>query len=66
MILKEKAQRWNGDREIQGLLRVINQDDALAKLTRKFSDGNAKKLLAAPLNRVSLRRSGCRMSNSIS
>ena len=54
MILKEKAQRWNADKEIQGLLKIINQDDALAKLTKKFSDANAKKLLGAPLNRVEL------------
>jgi xylose isomerase len=54
MILKEKAARWNADKEIQGLLKVINQDDALSKLTKNFSDANAKKLLAAPLNRVEL------------
>src|SRR5215207_7575132 len=54
MILKEKAARWNGDGEIQGLLKVINQDDAIGKLTKKFSEQNAKKLLDAPLNRVQL------------
>src|SRR6185295_13624988 len=34
-ILKEKAQRWNADKEIQGLLQVINQQDPLSKLTKK-------------------------------
>jgi hypothetical protein len=34
---------------------VINQDDVnLAKLTKRFSPGNAKKLLDAPLDRVEL------------
>src|SRR5215213_4200661 len=42
MILAEKARRWNGDAEIQGLLKQINvQDAALSKLTRKFSTANA-------------------------
>lgn len=55
MILKEKAQRWNADAEIQGLLKTINQEDqSLSKLTRKYSSGNAKKLLEAPLDRHTL------------
>ncbi|HWE95687.1 MAG TPA: xylose isomerase [Tepidisphaeraceae bacterium] len=55
MILKEKAARWNADKEIQGLLNVINvQDAGLSKLTKKYSSANAKKLLAAPLDRVEL------------
>jgi xylose isomerase len=54
MILKEKAARWNGDGEIQGLLKVINQDDPIGKLTKRFSEGNAKKLLDAKLDRVEL------------
>ena len=57
MILKEKAQRWNADKEIQSLLRQINQDDAISKLTKKFSEGNAKKLLDAPLDRIELAKS---------
>ena len=35
-------------------LKIINQDDAISKLTKKFSDANAKKLLSAPMNRVEL------------
>ncbi|HEY8748431.1 MAG TPA: xylose isomerase [Tepidisphaeraceae bacterium] len=54
MILKEKAARWNADSDIQGLLKVINQQDALSKLTKKYSSANAKKLLAAPLDRKAL------------
>ncbi len=55
MILREKARRWNADGEIQELIREINvEDSALGKLTRKFSQDNAKKLLAAELDRVEL------------
>ena len=57
MVLKEKAQRWNEDREIRALLNEINAGDAnLEKLTKKFSAGNAKRLLEAPLDRVELAR----------
>ncbi|MDB5324449.1 MAG: xylose isomerase, partial [Phycisphaerales bacterium] len=46
MILREKARKWNADAEIQGLLKQINTEDIMmSKLTKKFSDGNAKKLL---------------------
>ena len=58
MILKEKAERWNKDREIQGLLKKINAEDPISKLTKKFSVQNAKKLLAAPLDRVKLAQRG--------
>ena len=55
MILKEKAARWNADAEIQGLLQQINvQDPEVSRLTKKYSSQNAKKLLAAPLDRVDL------------
>jgi xylose isomerase len=55
MILREKAQRWNADKEIQQLLREINvEDQNLSKLTKRYSSGNAKKLLDAPLDRVEL------------
>lgn len=55
MILKEKAAKWNADGEIQQLLKVINlEDQPLGKLTRKYSPASAKKLLAAPLDRVKL------------
>jgi xylose isomerase len=55
MILKEKAAQWNANKKIQALLEEINvQDAALSKLTKKFSAGNAKKLLDAPLDRIEL------------
>ncbi len=55
MILKEKVGRWNADKEIQGLLKLINTEDVgMSKLTKKFSTGNAKKLLEAPLDRIEL------------
>jgi xylose isomerase len=55
MILRDKARRWNADAEIQGLLKRINvEDGAMSKLTRKFSDANAKKLLSADLDRIEL------------
>ena len=54
-ILKEKAARWNADKEIQGLLDTINvQDASLSKLTKRYSSANAKKLSAAPLDRIEL------------
>jgi xylose isomerase len=54
MILKEKAARWNADREIQSIVKKVNVQDPISGLTRRFSAGNAKKLLAAPLDRVKL------------
>ncbi len=55
MILREKAERWNKDPEIQGLLKQINRSDILLeKLTKKFSTGNANKVLEAQLDRVEL------------
>jgi len=55
MILREKARRWNADAEIAGLLKRINvEDSSIAKLTKKFSDGSAKKLLGTDLDRVEL------------
>src|SRR5438874_4210120 len=46
MILRDKAQRWNNDAEIQGISKRINVGDpGIEKLTKKFSGANAKKLL---------------------
>jgi xylose isomerase len=59
MILREKARRWNKDKEIQGLLRQINvEDPAMSRLTRKFSPGNARKLLAGALDYRKLAKPG--------
>jgi xylose isomerase len=55
MILREKAQRWNNDLEIQALLKEINVGDSnLEKLTKKFAADNARKLLDAPFDRAAL------------
>jgi xylose isomerase len=55
MILKEKAAKWNADREVQQLRQEINVGDVnYEKLTKKYSEGNAKKLLDAPLDRIEL------------
>jgi xylose isomerase len=55
MILRDKARRWNADSEIQGLLKRVNvEDSGMSKLTKKFSDANAKKLLGADLDRAEL------------
>src|SRR5207245_8435138 len=55
MILKEKAERWNTDKEIQAIVKEENsEDNGDAKLTRKNRSDNAKKLLAEPLDRVQL------------
>jgi xylose isomerase len=55
MILKEKAERWNTDKEIQAIIKQINtEENGISKLTRKYSSANAKKLLAEPLDRVEL------------
>jgi xylose isomerase len=55
MILKEKAARWNADKDVQALRNEINTGDPnLEKLTKKYSSGNARKLLEAPLDRVEL------------
>jgi xylose isomerase len=52
MILKEKAARWNADRQIQALLKQINvTDPATEKLTKKFTKQNAARLMALPLDR---------------
>lgn len=54
-LLKEKAERWNKDPEIQGILKEINVNEPLlSKLTKKYSSKNAKKLLSTPLDRVTL------------
>jgi xylose isomerase len=54
-LLAEKVKRWNGDAEIQGLLKTINvQDAGLSALTKRFTPDGAKQLLAAPLDRVEL------------
>ena len=55
MILKEKAERFNNDKEIQGLLKTINvADKPMEQLLKKHSAASQKKLLAADLDRAKL------------
>ncbi|MGF1635202.1 MAG: xylose isomerase [Phycisphaerae bacterium] len=55
MILKDKADRWNNDKEIQGLLKEINvQQKDLQDLTKRFSKSKAKKLLEESFDRPKL------------
>ena len=58
MILKERAERWNKDAEIQGLLKQINvEDSALSKLTQKYSPEAAAKLANTTFDRKALAES---------
>jgi len=58
-LLKEKAEKWNKDAEIQALLKQINvAAPEVEELTKKFSAANAKKLLETPLDRVALANIG--------
>jgi xylose isomerase len=55
MILREKAQRWNADAEIQGLLKEINLVDAnLEKLIKRHTPVNARRLLDMTFDRAEL------------
>ena len=58
IILKEKAERWNKDAEIQGLLKQINvEDTALSKLTTKYSPEAGTKLGSTMFDRNALAQS---------
>jgi xylose isomerase len=55
MILKDKAQRWNNDAEVQGLLKEINVGEAnLDKLTKRHTPVNARRLLDMTFDRAQL------------
>jgi xylose isomerase len=55
LILKEKAERFNGDKDIQALLAEINADDgSLAGITKTYSRANAEALKAAAFDRPAL------------
>jgi len=59
LILKEKAERWNNDSEIQGLLDEINADDGTtAQFQGKYSSGKAQALKANQFDRLSLGERG--------
>jgi xylose isomerase len=55
LILKEKAERWNADPEIQGLLAEINADDGSTDPFKgAYSAEKAAALKAASFDRVAL------------
>jgi len=55
LILKERAQRWSADREIQDILKAIwRTSPALDGLARSYSSANAKGVLAMQFDRQEL------------
>ncbi len=59
LILKEKAQRWNADPEIQALLAEINADDgSMMPFLGKYSRETANALKAYAFDRVALGKRG--------
>lgn len=56
LILKEKAERWNKDKEIQALVQEINADDGAYTqyLDGKFSKQKARELKKVKFDRVAL------------
>jgi xylose isomerase len=57
LILKERAQRWNGDAEIQSLLRASGSDGGLPPVTR-YSIEARDSLLAHDFDRSALAAKG--------
>lgn len=57
LILKEKARRWNADKEIQDLLAAIKREDPeLESLCRGYSAAKAKALKARAFDRKEIGR----------
>jgi xylose isomerase len=55
MLLRDKVRAWQTDPEIKALLKEINRgDDAIARLTKKFSPSHAKSLLGRSFDRDAL------------
>jgi xylose isomerase len=51
LILKEKAARWNADREIQDLMKKINEPSVKAPAETSFGKDHASSLLSATFDR---------------
>jgi xylose isomerase len=61
LILKEKAARFNVDKEIQELLAEINADDgSMGQYFGKYSAEKAAALKVQPFDRLALGAKGCR------
>jgi len=59
LILKEKAEQWNNDKDIQALVSEIHSDkDGASVLTGKFSKDQLAKLRTAKLDRVEIAKRG--------
>ncbi|HUQ00392.1 MAG TPA: xylose isomerase, partial [Aeromicrobium sp.] len=58
LILKERAERWNADAEIQSLVKEAQATGAGAPAVDKYSAANRDALLAAPLNRLEIASRG--------
>ncbi len=61
LILKEKAERWNNDAEIQGLLAEVNADDGSThEFTGAYSRDKATALKGMEFDRIALGNRGMR------
>jgi len=58
LILKEKARRWNQDKEIQALVKEINPNPV--EHVGKYSNKNAQALLKKSFDRAALSKRGLR------
>jgi xylose isomerase len=59
LILKEKAQRFNADAEIQGMIRQLSADpDGVGSLLSRYSKENADRISALNVDRVAYGRKG--------
>jgi xylose isomerase len=56
LILKEKAGRWNADREVQGILKSISESKNGTPDTRKYSAKSAAGLLAHAFDKEAILR----------
>jgi xylose isomerase len=58
LILKEKAARWNADKDIQAIVKAAHQPGQPAPAIGKYSPANRDALLKAPLDRTVLASRG--------
>jgi xylose isomerase len=56
LILKEKAERWNADKEIQSLLQELSRDGAHVPTVGKYSKKGVEALLAHSFDKQAILR----------
>lgn len=56
LIMKEKAERWNSDKEIQALLCEVSRDGKQLPSTAKYTKESAKALLGHPFDKDAILR----------